>query len=109
MVELTSGNWDSVVAGNRLVLVDFWAPWCGPCKAFGPVLEQASELHRDIIFGKVNIDDQKQLAERFGVQAIPTLKLISDRTIRGTRAGAMSGPALEQLISRFREVAGEDG
>jgi thioredoxin len=105
MVELTSENWDSVVGDSPLVMVDFWAPWCGPCKSFRPIFDQMSQQHRDIVFGTVNIDEQKDLAARFGVQAIPTLKLISDQTVRGSRTGAMPAPELDLLIRKFREVA----
>jgi thioredoxin 1 len=105
IVELTSENWDSVVGNNLLVMVDFWAPWCGPCQSFRPVFDQMSEQHRDIVFGTVNIDEQTDLAARFGVQAIPTLKLITDQTVRGSRTGGMPAPELDLLIRKFREVA----
>ena len=102
-VELTSENWDSVVGRSSLVLVDFWAPWCGPCRAFGPTFDRASEQHPDILFGKVNIDQQKPLADRFGVRGIPTLKVISNGAVRGSKTGAMPAFELEQLITQFRQ------
>jgi len=103
-VELTSENFKSVVEGDRLVLVDFWASWCGPCRTFGPVFERASERHADAVFGKVDTEAQNDLAAGFGISSIPTLMIIRDKVVLYAQPGALPEQALEQLISQAREI-----
>ncbi len=97
-VALTQDNFDQVVNGNDMVLIDFWAPWCGPCKGFAPVFEAASEKHGDIVFAKVNTEEQQELAAAFNIRSIPTLMLFREKVILFSQAGALPGPALEQVI-----------
>jgi len=103
-IALTKDNFEQVVNGNDMVLVDFWAPWCGPCKGFAPVFEAASEKHPDIVFGKVNSDDEQELAASFNIRSIPTLMFFREKVILFSQAGALPGSALEQVIRQGREI-----
>jgi thioredoxin len=103
-IALTKDNFEQVVSGNDMVLVDFWAPWCGPCKGFAPVFEASSEKHTDIVFGKVNTDDEQDLAASFNIRSIPTLMFFREKVILFSQAGALPGSALEQVITQGREL-----
>ncbi len=103
-IALTQDNFEQVVNGNDMVLVDFWAPWCGPCKGFAPVFEASSEKHTDIVFGKVNTDDEQDLAASFNIRSIPTLMLFREKIILYSQAGALPGSALEQVITQGRDL-----
>ncbi len=103
-VELTSENFESVVTGNDIVVVDFWAPWCGPCRQFAPTYEKASEKHEGVVFAKVNTEDQPQLAGEFGIRAIPTLMVFREKVILFSNAGAMTGGQFDQLVDQVKAV-----
>ena len=103
-VELTHDNFEQTVNENAMVIVDFWAPWCGPCKGFAPVYEKAAEAHPDIVFAKVNTDDQQELAGAFGIRSIPTLMVFREKVILFQQAGALPATALEQVITQAKAL-----
>jgi thioredoxin 1 len=107
-VELTQDNFNEVVGGDGLVLVDFWAEWCGPCKMFGPVYEKSSEQHADITFGKVDTEAQGELAQAFQISSIPTLMAVRDGVVLYSQAGALPSASLEDLIGQLRAVDMEE-
>jgi thioredoxin 1 len=103
-VELTTDNFNEVTSGDGIVLVDFWASWCGPCRMFAPVFEQAADEHTDVVFGKVDTEAQTELAQAFGISSIPTLMAVRDGVVLYSQPGALPAAALEQLIGQVREV-----
>jgi thioredoxin 1 len=103
-VELTTDNFNEIVSGSGTVLVDFWASWCGPCRNFAPVFEQAAETHDDIVFGKVDTEAQVELAQAFNISSIPTLMAVRDGVVLYAQPGALPAPALEELIDQVRAV-----
>ena len=103
-IELTRDNFEQVVSGNDVVIVDFWAPWCAPCRAFAPTFEQASERHADVVFAKVNTEEEQEVAGAFNIRSIPTLMVFRENVILYAEAGSLPAPALEQVIVQARSV-----
>ncbi|MBQ5557374.1 MAG: thioredoxin [Aeriscardovia sp.] len=97
---ITSQNLEETIKNNHIVLIDFWATWCPPCRAFGPIFEKASEAHPDMVFGKVDIDQNKDLAMQMQIQAVPTLMVVKDSTVVYKQAGALRSSDLEDLIAK---------
>jgi len=103
-VDLTKDNFEQVVAGNDMVIVDFWAPWCAPCRVFAPTFEQASETHADVVFAKLNTEEEQEVAGAFNIRSIPTLMVFREKVILYAEAGSLPAPALEQVISELKAV-----
>jgi thioredoxin 1 len=108
VMNLTKDNFQETVTKNDFVLVDFWAPWCGPCRSFAPVFHEASEKHPDVVFAKVNTEDQPELAATFRIRSIPTLMIFREQVIVYAQPGALPGSALEQLIGQARDLNMEE-
>jgi thioredoxin len=117
-VEVTGKNFKEVVERGGIVLIDWWAPWCGPCRVFGPTYEKVAAKHRDITFGKVNTEDAPDLAGAFDIRSIPTLMILRDGVLLFSQPGALPEVALEDLIGKVRaldmnevraEIAAQDG
>ncbi|MCD0444639.1 thioredoxin [Glycomyces sp. A-F 0318] len=103
-VELTKDNFEETVTGNGIVLVDWWADWCGPCKMFAPTFESASEQHADVVFGKIDTEDQQELSAEAGIQSIPTLMAFRDGILLYSQPGALPAAALEEIIGKVKEL-----
>jgi thioredoxin 1 len=106
--ELTKENFEQVVTGSPTVIVDYWAPWCGPCRAFAPTFERVSEKHPDIVFAKVNTEDEQEIAGHFQIRSIPTLMIFRDNIIIFSQPGALPEGALEQVIGKAKALDMDD-
>ena len=107
-VELTGDTFEKTVTGNGIVLVDFWAEWCGPCKRFGPIFEEASEKHPDVVFGKIDTEAEQQLAAAAQITSIPTLMAFRDSILVFSQPGALPAPALEEIIGKIKDLDMDD-
>ncbi|MFF2009411.1 thioredoxin [Streptomyces sp. NPDC058195] len=103
-IELTKENFDEVVNENNFVLIDFWASWCGPCRQFSPVYEAVSERHGDVVFAKVNTEEQQELAAAFEIRSIPTLMIVRENVAVFAEPGALPEAALEDIIRQARTL-----
>ena len=103
-IELTEDSFNSTVENNPFVIIDFWAPWCGPCRNFAPVYEAASEKYPDIVFAKVNTEEEQGIAAAFGIRSIPTLMVFRDQIVLYGQPGALPAGQLEQLIEQAKAL-----
>ena len=103
-VEVTKDNIDEIIGKNSMVILDFWASWCGPCKAFAPTFEAASEKHPDVIFGKVNTEEQQELAAQFQIRSIPNVTLFREQIILFTQPGAMPAAGIDSVIEQAKAL-----
>ena len=101
-IEITQDNFESTINDNEIILLDFWADWCGPCKQFAPVFEQAAEANPDIVFGKIDTEAQQQLAGLFAISSIPTLVAFRQGIVVFAQPGALAAPQLEQVITAVK-------
>lgn len=104
VIELSQADFDATIQGNDCVVVDFWAPWCGPCRVFGPIFDKVSEKHQGVIFAKVNVDEHSQLASDFNIRSIPSLMIFRREFAIFSQAGVQTESSLDQLIKDAKEV-----
>jgi thioredoxin 1 len=107
-VALTKETFDDTIKDNETVIVDFWAEWCGPCRSFAPTYEAASEKYEDIVFAKVDTEDQQELAQAFGIRSIPTLMVFRDQIVLFAQPGALPGNILDDLIGQVQGLDMDD-
>ena len=100
--DLTMDKFETTIENNDIVLIDFWAEWCGPCKMFGPIFEKASEKHADVAFTKCNTEEEQDLAGNFGIQSIPTLAVFREKILLFMQPGSLPEAALEDIITRIK-------
>ena len=104
VMELTKENFEQVITSNPTVIVDYWAPWCGPCRGFAPVFERVAEANPDVVFAKVNTDDEQEIAQHFQIRSIPTLMVFREQIIVFSQPGALPQNALEQIVGKAKTL-----
>ncbi len=104
VVELTKDNFEQVVTTNPMVIVDYWAPWCGPCRGFAPVFEKVAEANPDVVFAKVNTDEEQEIAAHFQIRSIPTLMVFKEQVIVFSQPGALPQGAFEQVVEKTKTL-----
>ena len=103
-IELNKDNFSQTIADNSMVVIDFWAPWCAPCRAFAPTYEAASEQHPDLVFAKLNTEAEQEIAAAFNIRSIPTLMIFRDQIILFAEAGALAPTHLEQVLTQAKAL-----
>ena len=104
VLNLTSAQFEETIANNEMIIFDFWAEWCGPCKQFGPVFEEVAAKHPDIVFAKVNVEEEQELAGMFQVRSIPTIALMREKVVVYANPGALPASNLEQAVQQLRDL-----
>ena len=107
-IDISAETFEQTISDNDIVLVDFWADWCGPCKRFSPIYDKSSEQHTDVTYAKVDTDANPQLMNDFGIQGIPTLMAFREGVMVFNQAGALPGPALEQVVDAVKKLDMEE-
>ena len=104
VVELTKENFEQVITANPMVIVDYWAPWCGPCRGFAPVFESVAEANPDVVFAKVNTDEEQEIAQHFQIRSIPTLMVFKEQVIVFSQPGALPQGAFEEVVQKTKSL-----
>ena len=104
VIDITKENLEDTVLNNPTVVIDFWAPWCGPCRGFAPVFERVAQANPDVVFAKVNTDEEQEIAEHFQIRSIPTLMVFRDQIIVFSQPGALPQGAFEQVVQKAKEL-----
>jgi thioredoxin 1 len=104
VIELTKENFEQIITSNPTVIVDYWAPWCGPCRGFAPIFDRVAEKHPDAVFAKVNTDAEQEIAGHFQIRSIPTLMVFRDQIIVFSQPGALPESALEQVVDKAKAL-----
>src|SRR5712691_9744869 len=108
VIEITKDNFEETILNNPTVLIDFWAPWCGPCRGFAPVFERVAEQNPDVVFAKVNTEDEQEIAGHFQIRSIPTLMVFREQIIVFSQPGALPQNALEQVVEKSKQLDMEE-
>jgi len=103
-IDLTSQTFEETIENNDIVIVDFWAEWCGPCKSFSPIYEEVSEKYDDIVFGKIDTETEQELAAHFQIRSIPTLMIFREQVVLFSQPGMLNAQQLEEIIGKVKEV-----
>jgi thioredoxin 1 len=104
VLALTKNNFDQTIETSAIVILDFWAPWCGPCRSFAPIFEKASDNHTDVVFAKINTEEEQELAAAFQIRSIPTIMLLRDQIMLYAEPGMLSAAQLEDMLSKVKEL-----